>query len=150
MTEHQPDKPKKIDRRPEWARGYDASNKETRSPNHGKRGPDKRKRQSPKPLTMESKYKTRMGREIWDDMRSQMRDIEEFEVDLLAINDPSARLAGRKTLNDMKDKYAKTWLPYIVAKRPVAKTEKTEDDQVTLDELLDSNSDIQPHDPGYA
>lgn len=111
------------------------------SPNHGKRGSDNptSERQLNKPgNTLAKRYYERTGRDIIADMEQQ-RVMIDMMFDLIPdIDDPSEALKALKTANDALAKFNNTFAPYLEQKLSPMKSNAVLEDQITLDDALNS------------
>ena len=117
--------------------GYDPTNSATRSPNHGKRGPDKNPRPPKDKKSFAFKYYEKTGRTIQQDMKDQQSSIDEMKALAKEINDPEVKFQMIKDINTAQDKYNRQWAPYLQSKLGVIQTDIKDEDTESLDDILD-------------
>ena len=111
------------------------------SPNHGKRGPDKKPRKGTSMKSFEKRYYERTGRTIFQDMQQQMEEIDMMREMAMACNDPDERFQMLKTVNEMRNKYNNLWAPYLQSKQGVVQTDVKAEEMETLDDILGEDDD---------
>ena len=127
-----------MDNRPEHLQHYQYD-----SPKHGKRGPDKKPRAPRGKKTVMARYYEATGRRIEDDMRSHREKVNLMYEVAGTIEDPSDRLNALDKATKAEDSFNKTWLPYFQSKQGVMKVTDSEEDMISLEDVLsgDANED---------
>lgn len=123
------------DTRPEQVRHYKYD-----SPNHGKRGPDKKPRSPRGKKTLQARYFEATGRKIEDDMKAQREKVDMLYECAKMFNDPDERMAALEKAHNAEDKFNKTWLPYFQSKMGTIQTQVEEEDLVSLDDILSGSN----------
>lgn len=111
--------------------------------NHGKRGPDTKPRPPRDKKSFQARYYDATGRTVNMDMRRMQERIASMQqlADNMGNENPKQKFDMLKEVQQMEDKFYKTFGPYMLQKQGTMKTETVEEDMVSLDDVLNGNDD---------